>query len=211
MTFIFPEEIEGYSSKEECRYLYDYACKIPKDGVIVELGTYKGRSAISMAQSGRWVVAIDRFEAEERYFFNGYEDHHSGNFHASDVTDAAIRYGVRVWPIAGDSATTVERYKAIGGRKVSLLFIDADHRYDGVTRDFLAWEPMLAWDAVVIFDDVLWEGVARFLQELRDWVPVPGYQAGGMTAMRRKDVQLGIERQRGNEREADLRGIYVPS
>ncbi len=165
MTFTFPADIEGYSSEEECRYLYDYACRIPKDGVIVELGTYKGRSAISMAQSGRFVVAIDRFEAEEPYFFNGFSDHHAGNFHESDVQEAAARYGVRVWPLMGDSAQMVQRYRDIGGRKVSMLFIDADHRYEAVRRDFEAWEPELSWDAVVVFDDVLWEGSLNILSQ----------------------------------------------
>jgi hypothetical protein len=36
---------------------------------------------------------------------------------------------------------------------VALLWIDGDHRYDGVRRDFESWRPHLIQGATVVFDD----------------------------------------------------------
>jgi len=43
----------------------------------------------------------------------------------------------------------------LGGRKIDLLFIDGDHRYDGVKADFLSYLPFLAPNGKVAFHDVL--------------------------------------------------------
>jgi hypothetical protein len=43
----------------------------------------------------------------------------------------------------------------LGGRKIDLLFIDGDHRYDGVKADFLSYLPFLAPNRKVAFHDIL--------------------------------------------------------
>lgn len=184
MDFTYASDVEGYPSEAECRFLYDLACATPADGVIVEIGTYKGRSAIALAQSDRRVFCVDRFQPEPQGF-HGHPDHHAGNFSARQVIDNAARYGVVPFVITGQSAAVGADWPDICGLPINLLFIDADHDFDGVKADFDAWSPYVAPDGVIVFDDSVWPGVQQLLLGLRDWVPVPGPQVGGMTAMRR--------------------------
>ena len=52
--------------------------------------------------------------------------------------------------IVGDTARVGREWDR---EPVGLLYVDADHSYEGVKRDFEAWSPNLAPGAVVIFDD----------------------------------------------------------
>jgi len=51
---------------------------------------------------------------------------------------------------------------------LGLVFIDGDHSYDAVKRDFGQVEPWLASNAVIAFHDFggSWPGVTRFVAEL---------------------------------------------
>ena len=61
----------------------------------------------------------------------------------------------------------------LGGREVDFLFIDGDHRYESVKRDFELYSPLVREDGLVAFHDVSpattpdTEGTARFWQELK--------------------------------------------
>lgn len=188
MSFVYPADVEGYPNEDEARALYELACLVPENGVIVELGSYKGRSAIAMAQSGHRVTCVDRFEPEELEFLP-LKDHRSGNFGPSDIEANAQRYGVQVSVYQSDTATMGRMWDVLGWRPVNLLFIDADHSYEGVKADADAWLPLVAPDGVVVFDDSYWPGVAQLLGELDDWTPIPGPQVGGLTAMKRIRVE----------------------
>ena len=63
--------------------------------------------------------------------------------------------------------------------KIDLIFIDGDHTYEGVKRDWELFLPHLSEFGVVVFHDTLWDlrpdkklartdmGVPRFVEELR--------------------------------------------
>lgn len=186
MTFVFPDGhgIDGYSGEAECRALYDLACQVPDRGVIVELGAYKGRTAISMAQSGRSVYTVDRFEAEEEDFIP-LPDHRTGNFSAEDIHVRAQFYGVPVYVIQADTDKAWRYWVTTMKPAISLLFIDADHHYEAVKRDFEQWSQLVTEDGVIVFDDSTFDGVQRCLLEIDEWAPIPGPQVGGLTALRR--------------------------
>jgi predicted O-methyltransferase YrrM len=61
-------------------------------------------------------------------------------------------------------------------RPIDLLFIDGDHSYAGVKRDWTLFSPFLTRFGIAVFHDATWElhdaaradmGVPRFLEELR--------------------------------------------
>lgn len=184
MAYAFPADIEGYSSEPMCRELYRLACLTPTDGTIVELGAYKGRTAITMAMSGRQVWTIDHFQAEW-FEFNPLPDHRIGNFSAQEIREHADRYGVRVHVLDAETDEAARFWMATNKPPISMLFIDADHHYEAVKRDFELWSRFCTEDAIIVFDDSLWTGVMQLLMEIEDWAPIPGPQVGQLTAMRR--------------------------
>ena len=55
-------------------------------------------------------------------------------------------------------------------RQIGVLFIDADHNYEAVRRDFEFWSPFVAPGGYIVFDDVPnWHGPTRLITELPKW------------------------------------------
>ena len=95
--------------------------------------------------------------------------------------------------VNGDTGdpVTLERVKVLSDEPVDLLFIDADHSYEGVRRDYIKFGPLVT-DGVIAFHDIIDSprtggGVAKWWNELQgtkveftcggDW--------GGIGALRR--------------------------
>ena len=59
------------------------------------------------------------------------------------------------------------------GRPIDLLFVDGDHRYEGVKRDFELWRPLVARTGILAFHDIVNHpeqpsiDVHRFWKEIR--------------------------------------------
>ena len=51
---------------------------------------------------------------------------------------------------------TLERVQRIlGDRKLDFLFIDADHTYEGVKRDFEMYSPLVREGGIIAFHDIV--------------------------------------------------------
>ncbi len=172
--FRFPAEIEGYLSEDEGRFLYHLALEVPADGLIVELGSYKGRSTVCLAQAERRVLAVDHFKGEAFKDAGDLMDgviakfvfaDHLGGHYKDQFMDNLRRCGVsaHVFPIVGDTA---ESARVVGDKPVDLLFIDSDHSYEHVLAEWLAWEPKMSPAGVVVFDDYTFPGPARLITEV---------------------------------------------
>jgi predicted O-methyltransferase YrrM len=158
-------KIPGMLTRKECEYLHRLAQGSPGKGVIVEIGSWKGRSTIclalgSMSVGGEKVYAVDPHKpfAEEGY---------------AEDTEAAFRKNIRearvdahVIPMVMTSEEAARGWH----QPVRLLWIDGDHRYEQVKRDFALWEPHVVEGGVVAMHDtirkkgpkrVLWESVFR--------------------------------------------------
>lgn len=73
--------------------------------------------------------------------------------------------GQKVSVIDGDShaASTVDRVdRVLGGRKVDFLFIDGDHAYEGVKKDFETYSPFMEKGGIVAFHDINRDYCTRF-------------------------------------------------
>lgn len=77
-----------------------------------------------------------------------------------------------VMPAESQSPATVERVRRLThGQPVDFLFIDADHSYESVTRDFELWRPLVRSGGLIAFHDVKPDypgGVPQFWAELRE-------------------------------------------
>jgi predicted O-methyltransferase YrrM len=55
----------------------------------------------------------------------------------------------------------------LNGRSIDFLFIDADHRYEGVKTDFELYALLVRDGGIIAFHDILDQGVKRLWKEIR--------------------------------------------
>lgn len=176
------DSIGGFSrERADTVVLYALAKTAASRGCVVEVGSFLGRSTAVLAQAvrsggGGKVVAIDPHRG-------GSGDVGSEDSEAEATTLPLLRHNLRrlgvddlVTVVCAD-ATAAARDWCHG--RVSLLFVDGLHTYEGVLADFAALEPHLADAAVVVFDDYRrdeYPGVVRAVDELEraERLPPPG-------------------------------------
>jgi cephalosporin hydroxylase len=75
-------------------------------------------------------------------------------------------------PSDSQSPATVDRVRGLtDGRPVDFLFIDGDHSYEGVKRDFELWSPLVRSGGIIALHDMKPDhpdGVPRLWAELHD-------------------------------------------
>jgi MMP 1-O-methyltransferase len=134
--------VPGWLSDEEATALYELAKGCTGRGVIVEIGSFKGRSTIclglgSQAGQGVPIYAIDPGHGWKRF----------AEFQAN-IRRAGIEELVR--PIAAMSA---DAYPDFPEPAIELLFIDGSHRYDLVDLDFHLWTRKLVDGGMLAMHD----------------------------------------------------------
>ena len=151
--------IEGWLDPTEAWALHETAreaCSSGSTPTIVEVGSYHGRSTISLAFGARAggggrVFAVDpqewRPDQNERFLRN------VKNAGIEDLVEQRRTY-------------SCEAAKTFAPESVDVLFIDGDHDYPAVHDDIESWMPKVAPGGVVAFNDaVWWDGVRQALRE----------------------------------------------
>lgn len=157
-------KINGWLSKEEAAYLYGLA-KSAEVGTIVEIGSYRGRSTAALAfgaiaGGGLAVYAVDPHEIFIGPFGGRFGPVDRGFFMKSMV-ELGLYHQVRLLNLSS------ELMGDYWPSPVALLWIDGDHRYSAVKRDFEHWQGKLAESAMVVFDDASdRSGPGQFAREL---------------------------------------------
>lgn len=144
---------------------------------IAELGRYKGGSTFVMA------VAMAPGSTLWSYDLHvGHPPDVTGDELDRELRAALDRYALSgVHVVVGDTRTVEAPFDA-----VDLLFVDADHRYEGVRADFERWSPFVREGGHVLFHDAVdtrgWgtfhPGVARLVAEIESG-PGPFVRCGG--------------------------------
>lgn len=191
--FTFPN-IEGYGTPATGAMLYRFACEAP-EGLIVELGTYKGQGAACLAQSGRTVLTIDHYEGETALGTSARPDHISGLYEA-DARRNLERYpnviravGKTGWGARAKVGGYIDGYVPMC---VALLVVDAAHDEESVTMDLMSWLPRVVAGGLVLLDD--WTShpgvkaaAARMLDKRGSGFESCGIQAGRYALYKRKE------------------------
>jgi glycosyltransferase involved in cell wall biosynthesis len=143
----------GGVSLEEGQALSRYA-ETCINSVIVEIGSFKGKSAIALAfgqAQGPFAETGLVYCVEPHQPFTGL---YGGVFGADDRRDfyeIMLKTGFfkRVCLISLKSAVAAKGWN----RPIGLLFVDGDHTLDGARSDLFAWERHVATGGIIIFDD----------------------------------------------------------
>lgn len=173
----FANRVEGWLLSEEARLLYELSQDVPPGGTIVELGSWMGRSTIvlgsaSLSGPRAMVYAVDLFTTSapaDSKTYAQFLDHDVSDYLSlfqSNIRAAGVEE--IVVPVRGLTTTTGREWT---GPRIDLLFIDADHSYEGVRNDFLEWVGHCSPGARCAFHDyfnVDYRGVQRFVDKLID-------------------------------------------
>jgi predicted O-methyltransferase YrrM len=139
-AFALAAPIEGWLTEEQARRLWETARQVPPGGLLVEIGSFRGRSAVVLASAlpdGARMIAIDphaggdrgpqeiapeaeRGEADQRAF-------------AANLTAAGV--GSRVTHVRKMSAVA---HGEVDG-EIDVLYIDGAHRFGPARDDIVRW------------------------------------------------------------------------
>lgn len=139
--------IDGWLSDAQGCALFQAAAATTGKGLIVEIGSWKGRSTVWLASGAR--LAGARLYAIDPHT-RSHEDPDANTF--GEFRTNLTRAGVDdlVEPLV---MTSPEAARTLHG-PVELLFVDGDHSYAAVRRDADLWLPRLVDGGVVMFHDV---------------------------------------------------------
>lgn len=144
------QSVDGWLTRVEASLLYALAQQAT-DGVIVEIGSWKGRSTIWLANgtragAGLPIYAVDPHSTVDQEEFNANRstfDEFTQNIAAAGVADL-------VRPLVATSSEAARDFD----EPIALLFIDADHSYPAVRADFEQWRDKIRPGGAVCFHDV---------------------------------------------------------
>jgi predicted O-methyltransferase YrrM len=146
--------VEGWMTDAQALRLWDAAARVPAGGRIVEIGSYRGRSAIvlaSAAPDAGEVVAIDPHAGNDRGPRQWTGSAAEGEAdHAAFVANLE-RAGVR------DRVRHVRRFSqdaldAVDGA-VDLLYVDGAHRFRPAALDISRWGARVAPGGALLVHD----------------------------------------------------------
>lgn len=158
-------KLPGMLTQHEVDCLYQLGQFNDQKGVIVEIGSWKGKSTVALALGAAKVhsekiYAIDphRILPEEGYL-EDTEATFRENIKQAGVLDQVV-------PMVMTSEEAARGWNLA----IRLLWIDGDHRYEPTKLDFSLWEPHLVQGGILAMHDtirkigpkrVLWEQVFR--------------------------------------------------
>jgi MMP 1-O-methyltransferase len=135
--------VPGWLTDEEGEALYELAKACSGRGVIVEIGSWKGKSTICLGRGSRAGQGI------RIYAIDPHTDYRFGDFTAN-VERAAI--ADLVTPIASLSQPAADDFDT----PIELLFVDGSHEEGLVREDFDKWVPKVVEGGWVAFHDTTW-------------------------------------------------------
>jgi len=148
------KDVGGWLSSIEANLLYNLAKKNPYDGVIVEIGSWKGKSTIclgigSMENNRNKIIAIDPHTSHcEKLKTYLYENEVSTfSEFQKNIKQAKIDHLIE--PIVDFSFNAVHQVN----KSIDLIFIDGSHKYEDVLKDLQMFFPKVREGGVIAFHD----------------------------------------------------------
>ncbi|MBC7986603.1 MAG: class I SAM-dependent methyltransferase [Sphingomonadaceae bacterium] len=178
LPFSYPADLQGWDSKHPV--FADLVGEL-RPGLIVEVGTWKGASAVHMAGVCRKlglateIVCIDTWLGNWQHWsresgvgskldlriVNGFPRLYY-QFMAN-VLHFGFRDSITPLPLTGVAGAKLFKHLEI---RPDLIYIDGDHEYESVLFDLRLWLEQLRPGGAIIGDDYNWPGVRRAVEEI---------------------------------------------
>lgn len=202
------DRIPFASGLGESSYLLYGLTRSMKPEVCVEIGSARGRSAcfIGMALKENGQGKLYAIDPHARTEWNDSEFVHTYDIMRRNLKTLGVDEEVEILRQTSDQAAKSWH------RPIDMIFIDGDHSYAAVKRDWDLFVPYVREFGFVIFHDTLWElnadpnwsrsdmGVPRFVEELRQ----QGFPV--VTVDRDHGVSLVQPKRGGNALSATAKG-----
>lgn len=156
--------VDGWLNPAEGRLLYRLAKGCSGKGVIVEVGSWKGKSTIWLGHGSRdghnlRIHAIDPHTGSPEHQQNAAGvwtfDEFQRNIQAAGVSDL-------VAPHVDYSVAAAKGFN----EPVEFAFIDGQHEYEAVKADFEAWFPKVIEGGIIAFHDTTgWPGPRKVVAD----------------------------------------------
>lgn len=158
------DKAQGWLTDKEGELLYNLAKNCKGQGVIVEIGSWKGKSTIYIAQGSKdgnknKVYAIDPHIGSSEHQKKNKEvwtfDEFKQNIKNANVEDS-------ITPIVKKSADAVNDIN----EPIEFIFIDGAHEYEYVKEDLDLWFPKVVNGGIIAFHDTIeWDGPRRVVRD----------------------------------------------
>ena len=193
----FPVDMQGWASKEP---IFRTLIQELRPALIVEVGTWKGASAIHMADIcgelglSTEIVCVDTWLGNWQHWsrkdgvgsradlklINGYPSLYFQFL--SNVIAKGHQDTITPLPLTGIAGAKLLAHHSLSP---DFVYIDGDHEYESVIADLRAWSALIAPHGILLGDDYEWPGVRRAVAEIvaeGRWRIEP---AGGKFVLRR--------------------------
>lgn len=141
-------DVPGWLTDEEGEALYELGRRCSGRGVIVEIGSWKGKSTICLGLGSRAGNGVRIFAVDP------HADYRFGDFTAN-IERAGI--ADLVTPVAALSQPAADDFH----EPIELLFVDGSHEEPLVREDFDKWVPKVLDGGWVAFHDTTWTAGPR--------------------------------------------------
>lgn len=173
------DEIEFHSGLGDSAYLLYGLTRALKPSVAVEIGSARGKSACYVGQALK-ENGTGKLFAIDPHTRTDWNDENSID------TLEEMRRNIRMLKLERQVEIIRDVSARAAGRwmlPIDMIFIDGDHSYEGVKRDWELFAPFVKQFGIVVFHDTIWDlkpdspysradmGVPAFVEELR----VQGY------------------------------------
>ncbi|MBV9633553.1 MAG: class I SAM-dependent methyltransferase [Methylobacteriaceae bacterium] len=173
LTHVEPD-LQGWRSDS---YILMDAIDRIRPSLILEIGTWKGRSAINMARRCKAlglsteIVCIDTWLGCKEHWLNKDDPDHYDSLKIrngfpglywtflKNVADNEMQGFITPLPLPSDTAFHVLSKLNV---HADMIYIDGSHEYESVTRDLTLYWELLSENGLLIGDDYVgWDGVTR--------------------------------------------------
>ena len=160
-------DFPGFLSEAEFRALGVLALCAPQEGVIVEIGSFKGKSTVALASVAKHyglgsVVSIDPHTSPSETDPDLAGQPSSFDDFLANIRAAGVEQQVEI------HREFSQRVANGWQRPIRMLWIDGDHTYKGAKQDFDLFHPFLVERATIALHDTLnrhFEGPIRVFVE----------------------------------------------